>query len=80
MAKHLSKHAYRVSCIGDKSEKSTISNVQLLREIPPSISNVQNQQQIKDWDETCNLKNVGMGSMVQAAASRTTWLRKHTSY
>jgi hypothetical protein len=80
VAKNLSKHAYKVSCIGDRNERSSISNVQLLREIPPSISNVQNQRGIRDWDETSNLKNVGLGSMVQAAASRTTWLRKNTTY
>lgn len=80
MAKNLSKHAFKVTSVGEGDERSSISNVQLLREIHPTLLNGQNQIGIKNWSETCNLKNVGMGSMVQAAASRTTWNRKHTNY
>jgi hypothetical protein len=79
-AKNLNKHAFKISCIGEGDLTSSTSNIKLLRDIPPCLKSnvVKKGKLIKDWDETSNLKKVGMGSMVMATPSSTTWLRKHT--
>ncbi len=34
----------------------------------------------EQWDQTCNMAGVGLGSMVVAPASSSTWKRKVTTY
>jgi hypothetical protein len=79
----LSKHAYKISDIDGSSESAMTANVRLLREVEPRCKNpfldpLTGKSSLGKWDGTCNLKGTGMGSMVKAIPSSTTWKRNTT--
>lgn len=81
--KYLSKHASKISQIDGKASNELISNIRLLREVPPFCKDpyeVKGQSTRDKWDDTSMLKGTGLGSMVKSAASATTWKRKTTVY
>lgn len=81
--KYLSKHAYKISDIDASSESAMTANVRLLREVEPRCRNpfldpITGKSTLGKWDNTSNLKGTGMGSMVKAIPSSTTWKRNVT--
>lgn len=80
---YLSKHAFKISDIDQKATSSVISNIKLLREVPPYCKNpypTQGENARDKWNDNSTMQGVGLGSMVQACSSSTTWKRKVTTY
>jgi len=80
---YLSKHAFKISDIDQKSSAQMISNIKLLREVPPYCKNPypnKGASARESWNDNSTMQGVGLGSMVQAPASSTTWKRKTTTY
>ena len=79
--KFLSKHAYKIRELDDTSGIGLTANVRLLRDVPPFVPNERkDRQKISQWDGTSLFKGTGMGSMVKALPSASTWKRKSTIY
>lgn len=81
--KYLSKHAYKISDIDSSNESAMTANVRLLRDVEPRCKNpffdpVTKESTLGKWDNTSNLKGTGMGSLVKAIPSSTTWKRSVT--
>ena len=80
---YLSKHAFKISDIDQSASASMISNIKLLREVPPYCKNpypTKGENARETWNDNSTMKGVGLGSMVKATASSTTWKRKTTTY
>ncbi|KAJ1426635.1 hypothetical protein B484DRAFT_450593 [Ochromonadaceae sp. CCMP2298] len=80
---YLSKHAFKITDIDQKSSAELTSNVKLLREVPPYCKNPYPKEGASargSWDENATMKGVGLGSMVKSASSTSTWNRKVTTY
>lgn len=80
---YLSKHAFKISDIDQKSSAQMISNIKLLREVPPYCKNpypTEGPTGRAAWNDNSTMQGVGLGSMVQAVSSSTTWKRKVTTY
>lgn len=57
--------------------------MKLLRDIPRvpvALSDSPKKISKENWDDTSNLKKVGLGSMVNTTNSTTTWSRKNAIY
>lgn len=80
---YLSKHAFKISDIDQKATSSVISNIKLLREVPPYCKNpypAAGEHAREKWNDNSTMTGVGLGSLVQATASTSTWKRRVTSY
>lgn len=80
---YLSKHAFKISDIDQKSSAQMISNIKLLREVPPYCKNpypTDGPNGREAWNDNSTMQGVGLGSMVQSVSSSTTWKRKVTTY
>lgn len=77
--------------IDARASNAASYNVRLLREIAPrcrdpyqppgeSTDRRRSAKGRAKWDDTCAMGGVGLGSMVRAPASSTTWKRRVTSY
>ena len=80
---YLSKHAFKISDIDQKATSSVISNIKLLREVPPYCKNpypVKGDNAREKWNDNSTMTGVGLGSLVQSTSSTTTWKRKVTTY
>lgn len=83
--KYLHSHAYKISTLDTANSPSMTANVRLLREIVPLCSNPYVDKKTgKDtrggWNDTSQMTKTGVGSMVNCAASTTTWKRNTTAY
>jgi hypothetical protein len=80
---YLSKHAFKISDIDQAATSSVISNIKLLREVPPYCKNpysTEGPSAREQWNDNSTMTGVGLGSMVQASSSSSTWKRKVTVY
>lgn len=80
---YLSKHAFKISDIDQKSSAQMISNIKLLREVPPYCKNpypTEGPAAREAWNDNSTMQGVGLGSMVKSASSTSTWKRKVTTY
>lgn len=80
---YLNKHAYKMSDIDATNESAMTANVRLLREVEPRCPDPYTDPATGEtfrekWNDTCNIKGTHMGSMVKAAASKSTWKRNAT--
>ena len=74
--RYLSHHAYKLTDIDKKeSGSSIVQNVRMLREVAPVIPNHYEGTR-SEWNSTAVLKGTQLGSLVNAAASSSTWKRK----
>jgi hypothetical protein len=81
--KYLNKYAAKISEIDSTSSAEMLSNIRLLREVPPFCKDpyeVKGEATRVKWDDECTMRGTGLGSMVKATASATTWKRKTTVY
>lgn len=76
--KYLSKHAYKISDIDNMQSGHLTSNIRLLREIEPRCKSPISSSIRDKWSETATMKGVGLGSMVNCTASKSTWKRSVT--
>ncbi len=76
-------HASKITDIdGAKSGVSAVYNVRLLREVEPKCPDPYRRKDGSlvrpPWDDTSQLASTGMGSMVDAVPSSSTWKRNVT--
>lgn len=83
-SKYLNKHSYKICELNEANSPSITTNVRLLREVEPKCPSPyvddENNPTRPDWNGTVLLKGTGMGSMVNAIPSKTTWKRNTTIY
>lgn len=85
MSNHLSKHAFKIAAVNQMKDPAICSNIQLIREIYPKYEDpyvrCKNGNRVKEeWNSTSNLAKSGLGSLVKASLSTTTWQPKFTKY
>lgn len=84
--KLLSLHASKLTDIDRGSSTEMIANIRLLREVAPKTKDPYEELAKKtgipkvQWDNTSQFTGTGLGSMVKAPASSSTWKRKVTLY
>ncbi len=83
-SKLLSQHAFKICNFETANDPTLSANVRLLRGcgVGPSYPDpyvTHTGKRVKaQWNDTCNMTGVQIGSLVLAAPSATTWKRKAT--
>lgn len=86
--KYLNKFASKITDLDNQGGEGVTANVRLLRDVEPSTKLYEPKPRKKDgktikiskWDTECNMRGTGLGSMVNAVPSSTTWKRTTTTF